>query len=115
MSGANPERCVLQRQRTNKAGRAASQPRPKLANLGQMRRPVVDVLVEYGTQQPMLPDIRIKMPQQDRQSFPAADPIVKTWKFRVHIMPAITRSSITVLKLYRKYIISLLRPRFWRK
>ena len=61
MSRVNPERRVFQRQRTNKAGRAAGQPRPELANLGQMRRPVVDVLAKYGTQQPVLPDIRIKM------------------------------------------------------
>jgi hypothetical protein len=59
-------------------GRSSRDSRPKLPNLGEMLRPIFDALVEYWSNQTMLPDIRIKVFQQNGNAFALPDPVIKT-------------------------------------
>ncbi len=76
-------------------GWASGDPRPKLSNLCQMNRPILDVLVEYRANQPVLPNIRVKMSQQVVEPLQAPDPNVKTSIVLIHILLAAAFTEYT--------------------
>jgi len=68
------------------AGRPPCHPRPKLANLGEMGRPVLDPFVEHRANQSMLSNIRVEMSQQSRDSVPATNSIIKAGAVLIHFV-----------------------------
>src|SRR5215469_13241831 len=61
--------------------RSTCQTRPERANQLQVFRPIRNLRVKNGTDELMLPNISIKMPQQFGESFASANPVVKRVNF----------------------------------
>ena len=68
------------------AGRPSCYLRPKLANCGEMARPVFDLFIEHRSNQLMLSNIRVEMSQQSGDSFPATNSIKKAWAVLIHFV-----------------------------
>jgi len=81
MTGIKAQTQMLRRHLTRIPRRPARQPRPKRTNFFKVRRPILNFSVENWANQRMLPDIGIKMSQQERQSVPTADPDIKALLF----------------------------------
>ena len=75
---------VLHRHATGVIRRSAGQPRPERTDFFQMSPPIMDLSVENGPQLFVLPDIGVKMTQQNGQALFSADTIIKT-ALRVHL------------------------------
>ena len=65
-------------------GRPSCYPHPKLANSGEMGRPILDPFVEHRANQSMLSNIRVEMSQQSGDSVPATNPIKKACAVLIH-------------------------------
>jgi len=76
-------------------GWASGDPRPKLSNLCQMNRPILDVSVEYRANQPVLSNIRVKMSQQVVEPLQSPDPNVKASIALIHILLAAALTEYT--------------------
>jgi hypothetical protein len=72
-----------------------------------MRRPIMNVLVENRANQLVLPDIRVKMPQQYGERFPSANPVVKTFAGLIHVGLLTAPFKLHWQKMYFKYIYYL--------
>ena len=68
------------------AGRPSCYPRPKLANCGEMARPVFDPFIEHRSNQSMLSNIRVEMSQQSRDTVPATNSIIEAGAVLIHFV-----------------------------
>ena len=64
-------------------GRSAGSTRPELSDDRQMRRPVVNPLIKYGSDNLVLSDVGIKLVQQLLQSITSSDPVIEC----IHLLP----------------------------
>jgi hypothetical protein len=66
--------------------RSSGDSRSKLSNLCEMGWPIFNLPIEYRANQFMLSNIRVKMLQQEGETLPAANPVVKTSDALIHVV-----------------------------
>lgn len=67
------------------ARRTACHPGPELTDLREMSRPVLYARIEHGTYQLVLPNVRVEVSEQYRDSLLSADPIIKAGIALIHV------------------------------